>query len=60
MSLYPYQGRENLLENWDDSNQQNDKTKKYLIDSVRTENFSLFIGSGCSIPRVPLMGHTMQ
>lgn len=60
LSLYHYQGRENLLENSDDSNQQKEKIAKFLNDSIRTENLSLFIGSGCSFPSVPLMGRTMQ
>lgn len=60
MSLYHYQGQENLLENSDELNQQKQKVIKFLNDSIRTENLSLFIGSGCSFPSVPLMGHTIQ
>lgn len=60
MSLYHYQGQENLLENSDELNQQKQKVIKFLNDSIRTENLSLFIGSGCSFPSVPLMGRTMQ
>lgn len=60
MSLYHYQGQENLLEETSELDLQIQKISKFLKDSMRTDNLSLFVGSGCSVPCVPLMGNTMQ
>lgn len=37
-----------------------DETSKFLDNSLKSQNISIFIGSGCSVGAIPLMGSTMQ
>lgn len=57
--LYHYQGSKSLLHGLNDREKIN-KVSQFINDCIKSKNLSIFIGSGCSTPDVPLMGSTMK
>lgn len=58
--LYHYQGSNNLLEDISDKNEQKKLIGAFLRNSLGARNLVIFMGSGCSLPAVPLMKKTMS
>ena len=58
--LYHYQGYENILEEVKDIKEQKKSISLFLNSALRSSNLAFFMGSGCSVDVVPLMGNTMK
>ncbi|WP_368651600.1 hypothetical protein [Lactococcus raffinolactis] len=61
-SLYHFQGSQNKLDIENEFELQKKEIAQFINREVfnKNKNLSIFIGSGCSTPAVPLMGITMK
>lgn len=57
--LYYLRSEENILENVDIDTSKN-KVTTLLRRHLKNKHLNIFIGSGCSLPAVPLMGNTFS
>lgn len=57
--LYHYQN-ENVFRDVTSIEEQKELISSFLKESLKAKNLVLFIGSGCSVPTIPLMGCTMS
>ena len=61
-SIYHFQGSQNILELENEFDLQRKEIEQFIKREIfsKNRNLNIFIGSGCSIPAVPLMGTTMK
>ena len=61
-NLYHFQGSQNILETENDFKLQKKEIAQFINREIysKNKNLNIFIGSGCSIPAIPLMGTTMK
>lgn len=57
--MYCYRKNVNVYDKMD-FNDQKFKISKLLKDTIESKNLNILIGSGCSLPAVPLMGQTFM
>ena len=58
--LYHYKGSINEIEDVEDFDKQKEKILIFLNQEFQNKKLNIFIGSGCSVPAIPLMGATIE
>ncbi|WP_273724251.1 SIR2 family protein [Leuconostoc mesenteroides] len=59
-NLYHYNGGNNLLNDVEDFDQQKIQVSQFFNTQIKCPNLNILIGSGASVPDIPLMNKTMK